>query len=124
MHRFGNLASLAWSKWLTLVVGSDSVYRSAVIKEIEYLRSKFPLRANPTSRFLVERIIMTWLKMAYAENRMADLVTTDKAGFEFFSRAQEKAQRQHMQAIRAWEHSERPVANMDEKLESSSQNWK
>lgn len=103
MNRFGNLPGLAQAKWLSLAVGNDPVYRAATIKKMDDLRSKFPISQNPCSRFLVERILVSSLQLAYAEIRMADLAPNDQAGFEFLSRLQQRAERQHLRAIRAWE---------------------
>ena len=102
MHQFGDVARLAHAKWLMLMVGKDAVFQAATIKKLNDLRSQFPVDNNPVLRLVVERIIATWLQLTYAEGKMAEAGTIDRAGFRFYSQLQQKAQRQHMQAIRTW----------------------
>ena len=115
MHRLGDIAQLARGKWLSLIVGRDPVFRMATIKKLEDLRSRFPANDDPVNQLLVERILASWLQLAFFEGKMAESGSLDREGFGFYSRLQQKALRHHMQAIRNWNHFQNiPGRNVDD----------
>lgn len=83
------------------MVGNDPVFRKVSTKKLEDLRSQFPVNYKSVSRLLVERILSTWVQLSFAECKMAEMNPQDRKSFEFYSRLQQRAQRQYTQAIRA-----------------------
>ena len=103
MHRMGDVASLARANWVSLIVGKDDVFRAATVKKLEHMRSQYPVNDDPVRQLLVERILATWLQLNYLEAKMAAVRTEDMKNFEYLSRLQQKAQKQHFEAIQFWQ---------------------
>ena len=102
MHRMGDAAGLARAKWVSLIVGKDPVFMAATVKKLEHMRSQYPVDGSPVGKLLVERILATWLQLTFFEGKMAAVNQNDFKTFGFFCSRQQKAHRQHLQAIRAW----------------------
>lgn len=104
VHRFVDLGRLLQAKWLALITGNDAVFQSITAKKLENLRLQFPTDGSPVGKLLIDRIIASHLQLTFAEGKMAEVGTRDQSNFNLFSKLQETAQRQHLQAIRAWNH--------------------
>ena len=102
VHRFVDLGRLLQAKWLALIVGNDVVFQSITAKKLENLRLQFPTGGSPVGKLLLDRIVASYLQLTFAEGKMAEVGTRDRSSFNFFAKLQETAQRQHLQAIRAW----------------------
>ena len=102
LFRFADLGLLAHANLLKMIAGDDSVFQAAIVKQLDALRAQFPVNGDPASRLLVDRILATWLHIAYADSKLAQSEHLDRSSQVFYAGRQQQAHRQHMEAIRAW----------------------
>ncbi len=99
----GDLAQQAIAAWLNLTVGTDLVFRATLEEKLRQLRREFEAGTeDPAARMIIDRVLATWLQMAYADCRVAQAEGVDRSGHEFLARRQQQAQRQHLAALAAW----------------------
>ena len=102
---FGDLASRAEGALVALAAGQNEVVQEAVRRKLEGLKRELAGESpSPLERLLVARITATWLQVSYAEAQYAAALKGDNVSIgrsEYLQRRCERAQRQHLTAIRA-----------------------
>lgn len=100
----GNLALHAERAGVALAAGTSLVASESVKRQLEALRTAIGGPSpSPLERLLVERVVLTWLHVNYADmiaaqNRPQNLSPSQQ---DCLQRGQERAQRRHLQAIKA-----------------------
>ena len=100
---YGDLAAQAEAAWVGLAAGEDLYLRESLFRQAAAMRGELATAsASPIEKLLVERVVMTWLQLAYhdAINAQA-LQTTSSPGWPATAQAQEMAHRQHLSALAA-----------------------
>lgn len=102
-QQLGNLTEHAVESWLSLIAGQNLVLRQAVRHRMNHLRAAVGNeRLDPVAQLALDRVLVTWLQVAYADSRVAQAGGLGQKAQEFLYRRQTAAQRQHLAALRTW----------------------
>ncbi|HVX62143.1 MAG TPA: hypothetical protein VHC19_16110 [Pirellulales bacterium] len=101
-HQLGDLAGHAEQTWLKLYAGKDLAIKASAARKLTALRTDllgvFP---SPLERLLVDRIVVSWLRVAHL-TLAAGLPNEMPPGQrELIERRLERAEKQHVAAIRS-----------------------
>jgi hypothetical protein len=70
----GDLARLTEESWLRLLAPDDLLLRESVRRQLEALRAELTSpQPSPLERHLVERVVLCWLQVQYADTSYAQL---------------------------------------------------
>jgi hypothetical protein len=99
----GDIARVAEGAWMRRMAGQNEFFRESVSREAKALRREL-LGAEPTvlERLLVDRVVVNWLSLNYAETLYAQLGT--ELGFEqgtYYQERIDRCQKRHLSAIKA-----------------------
>jgi plasmid maintenance system antidote protein VapI len=101
-QQFGDLAGHAERAWLDLYAGKDLAIKASAARKLAAMRTDllgvFP---SPMERLLVERIVASWLRVAYLTACDGASGPVPAAQREMFDRRLDRAERQHAAAIRS-----------------------
>ena len=99
----GDLGQQAIASWVDKIAGTNLVFRAALRQKVKLLRERFPISGiDPTAEMLASHIVSTWLQSTYADSRIAQSVSLDRAEKHLLANRQQLAKRQHLAAIEAW----------------------
>lgn len=103
-HTIGDVGAHARGAWLKLSAGENPVVAEGVERRLAALREELlGERPSPLERLPVERIVVCWLQLSYAEHRLA-LLERDGGAMrqgEDRQRGLERAERRYQAAIRS-----------------------
>lgn len=101
-EQMGNLAFHAKEAMVKATVGNDKILQEAVHQEMARMHEELAGPApTPLERLLVERVLLCWLHVHYADviyaQKMKDL---SREWGEYFQRRQDRAHRRYLSSIR------------------------
>ncbi len=109
----GDIGRQALEIWVNLIAGKDRMLHAALRQKLDDLRRQFVVPADdPAGRLIVDRVIATWLQASHADARVAQNVNLDLRTQEFLAKRQQQAQRQHLDALKAWQQWQRLTAQL------------
>ncbi len=109
----GDLGRQALEIWVNLIAGKDRMLHAALRQKLDDLRRQFVVPADdPAGRLIADRVIATWLQASHADARFAQNIHLDLRTQEFLAKRQQQAQRQHLDALKAWQQWQRLTAQL------------
>jgi hypothetical protein len=102
----GDLGRRVQQAWLEALTGKGKFAREAFERRAETLRSDLLESGDsPLERLLVDRVVLTWLQVCYADNVTAR-VLSNADGYsyrsaEFSQECQDRASARHLKAVKA-----------------------
>jgi len=103
VERMGNMAVQAELSWLDATVGDDLYAKEAVKRKMAAMRVVLSGACpSPLEELLVERIVLCWLQVQYADTIYAqNMGKLDRKWSELHQRRQERYQARYLAAIKA-----------------------
>src|SRR3954453_5441618 len=94
-REYGDLARQAELAWLRLMCGSNLALRESLLRKAAELKAELGGEAQPPlEKLLVERVVLCWLQVHYADVRLAQLKEQGpdqvRAATHFLDRAQQR----------------------------------
>lgn len=100
---FGDLGGAAIEAWVALIAGSDEIFSKSIHHRLAALRKQLQCGAQDVAaQLLVDRILVTWLQVTYADSRYAQAANASEKVLEFLAKRQRQAQQQHLAALNSW----------------------
>ena len=100
-HRLGDLAGVARSAWVELLVGGDLVARESIQRRADQLREELAgPHPTPTESLLADQITTCWLEAHHASLHLAQCADRTTAQGVYWLRRAEIAQRKYVSALK------------------------
>jgi hypothetical protein len=114
LRRYGDLARHALLAWVDLAAGTDLALGEALRRHADALRAELAGSApSPLEALLVDRVVVTWVEVSYADAAAARSADATLRQAEFALRRQGLAQRRHLAAVAALATARRLLARVD-----------
>ncbi len=101
-EQMGNLAFKAKRAMVQTAVGNDKIFQEAVYREMAKMHEELAGPApTPLERLLVERVLLCWLHVHYADAIYAQQIKNlNREWGEYLQRRQDRAHRRYLSSIR------------------------
>jgi hypothetical protein len=102
-QRYGDLAKWAEQAWLRLACGPNLTLKESLELKLLALKDELGPSTSPLESLLVQRVVISWLEINYADAYVAQLKEQNAASelMKVGQRLQDRAHGRHLAAIRA-----------------------
>ena len=99
----GDLGGSAKHAWVHLIAGTDDLMVKAIQNTLAAMQKDLETGVqDPAARLLIDRILVTWLQVTYADARMAEAGDCSNTALEYLTRRQANAQKQYLAVLNQW----------------------
>jgi len=99
---YGDLAVRAEARWLDMIASKNLFMKECVLRKLDAMRAELEVNSgSPLEALLAERVVATWMQMAYYEAAAAQNGQLPLAEREFLQKRVDRVQRRHLAAIKS-----------------------